>query len=67
MRELGIPLSPSTDNGDLRANRRASLVEAREGVTTGISAGDRARTIQVLASDKSAPAAISSCPATSCR
>ncbi|MGH7877964.1 MAG: GTP cyclohydrolase II, partial [Candidatus Binataceae bacterium] len=33
----------------------AALVEAREGVTTGISAADRARTIQVLASDKSGP------------
>ena len=30
-------------------------VEARTGVTTGISASDRARTIQVLASDKSGP------------
>ena len=31
-------------------------VDAREGITTGISAGDRARTIQVLADPKSVPA-----------
>ncbi len=30
-------------------------VDAREGITTGISAGDRARTIQVLADPKSGP------------
>jgi 3,4-dihydroxy 2-butanone 4-phosphate synthase/GTP cyclohydrolase II len=53
MRELGIPLVPSTQPGDA-LEQAAALVEAREGVTTGISAGDRARTIQVLASDKSA-------------
>ena len=54
MRELGIPLVPSTQSGDA-LEQAAALVEAREGVTTGISAGDRARTIQVLASDKSTP------------
>jgi 3,4-dihydroxy 2-butanone 4-phosphate synthase / GTP cyclohydrolase II len=54
MRELGIPLVPSTQPGDT-LEQAAALVEAREGVTTGISAGDRARTIQVLASDKSGP------------
>ncbi|HLW71412.1 MAG TPA: GTP cyclohydrolase II [Candidatus Binataceae bacterium] len=54
MRELGIPLVPSTQAGDA-LEQAAALVEAREGVTTGISAGDRARTIQVLASDKSTP------------
>lgn len=54
MRELGIPLEPSSQNGDA-LEEAGSLVEAREGVTTGISAPDRARTIQVLASDKSGP------------
>lgn len=53
MRELGIPLVPSTQPDALE--QAAALVEAREGTTTGISAGDRARTIQVLASDKSGP------------
>jgi 3,4-dihydroxy 2-butanone 4-phosphate synthase/GTP cyclohydrolase II len=37
------------------AEQAGALVEAREGVTTGISAFDRARTIQVLSSDKSTP------------
>ncbi len=54
MRELGIPLVPST-YADGEWEQGGALVEAREGVTTGISAGDRARTIQVLASDKSTP------------
>ena len=35
-----------------------ALVEAREGVTTGISAADRARTIQVIGNPKSTPADI---------
>jgi len=54
MRELGIPLEPASQSGDA-IEQAGSLVEAREGVTTGISAPDRARTIQVLASDKSGP------------
>src|ERR1700724_301965 len=54
MREMGIPLVASSQ-GELAAEQAGSLVEAREGVTTGISAHDRARTIQVLASDKSGP------------
>ncbi|MGH7934973.1 MAG: GTP cyclohydrolase II [Candidatus Binataceae bacterium] len=54
MRELGIPLVPSTLNDDAR-EQAGVLVEAREGVTTGISANDRARTIGVLACDKSNP------------
>jgi 3,4-dihydroxy 2-butanone 4-phosphate synthase/GTP cyclohydrolase II len=54
LRELGIPLVPSTHSDD-PLEQAAALVEAREGVTTGISAGDRARTIQVLSSDSSGP------------
>ncbi|MGH7986714.1 MAG: GTP cyclohydrolase II [Candidatus Binataceae bacterium] len=54
MRELGIPLVPSTLGGEAM-EQAGALVEAREGVTTGISANDRARTISVLASDKSGP------------
>ena len=41
LRELGIPLVPSSLGGDL-VEQAGALVEAREGVTTGISAGDRA-------------------------
>ncbi len=54
MRELGIPLAPSSEGG-FASEQAGSLVEAREGVTTGISASDRARTIQVIASPKSTP------------
>jgi 3,4-dihydroxy 2-butanone 4-phosphate synthase / GTP cyclohydrolase II len=54
MRELGIPLVQPT-GGDNVTEQAGALVEAREGVTTGISAGDRARTIQTVASDKSGP------------
>ncbi|MGH7907301.1 MAG: GTP cyclohydrolase II [Candidatus Binataceae bacterium] len=54
MRELGIPLAPST-GGEEIIEQMGALVEAREGVTTGISASDRARTIQVIASDDSTP------------
>src|SRR5271154_4724464 len=43
-RALGIPLQPSTDNGD--SNEQAGvLIDARGGATTGISASDRARVI----------------------
>jgi 3,4-dihydroxy 2-butanone 4-phosphate synthase / GTP cyclohydrolase II len=54
LRELRIPLVPSTENG-FTAEQAGALVEAREGVTTGISAADRARTIQVVASPRSEP------------
>ena len=54
MRELGIPLVASAQS-EMASQQAGSLVEAREGVTTGISAHDRARTIQVLSSDKSGP------------
>ncbi len=52
IRELGIPIIPSTQRDEI-TEQMGALVEAREGVTTGISAGDRARTIQVLASEHS--------------
>ncbi len=54
MRELGIPLVASAQC-EMASQQAGSLVEARDGVTTGISAHDRARTIQVLSSDKSGP------------
>ena len=54
IRELGIPLV-AANQAEALAEQAGALVEAREGVTTGISAFDRARTIQVLASDKSTP------------
>jgi len=52
LRELGIPIVPSSQR-DEATEQMGALVEAREGVTTGISASDRARTLQVLASEHS--------------
>jgi 3,4-dihydroxy 2-butanone 4-phosphate synthase / GTP cyclohydrolase II len=54
MRELGIPLVPLTHGIEV-SETAGALVEAREGVTTGISAADRARTIQTVASETSGP------------
>jgi 3,4-dihydroxy 2-butanone 4-phosphate synthase / GTP cyclohydrolase II len=54
MRELGIPLVPLTHGVEV-TEQAGALVEAREGVTTGISASDRARTIQTVASEQSGP------------
>lgn len=54
MRELGIPLLPASD-ADEDAQQVGASVESRTGVTTGISAADRATTIQVLASERSGP------------
>lgn len=52
-RELGIPLLPSSEGEP--SEQVGASIEARAGVTTGISAADRARTIQTVASDKSGP------------
>jgi 3,4-dihydroxy 2-butanone 4-phosphate synthase / GTP cyclohydrolase II len=57
IREFGIPLVASSQ-GDIALEQAGALVEARDGVTTGISANDRARTIGVLASPKAGPEAI---------
>ncbi len=54
MRELGIPLSHAAESSEA-PEQAGALVEARVGVTTGISAADRARTISVVASEKSGP------------
>jgi len=44
--QLGLPLM-ARDNADRHSTAFTVSIEAREGVTTGISAGDRARTIAV--------------------
>ncbi|MBI5163304.1 MAG: 3,4-dihydroxy-2-butanone-4-phosphate synthase [Magnetospirillum sp.] len=44
--QLGLPFM-STDNGTMHQTAFTVSIEAREGVTTGISAADRARTVQV--------------------
>jgi 3,4-dihydroxy 2-butanone 4-phosphate synthase/GTP cyclohydrolase II len=47
--ELGIPMQVSAqDNGSLFGTAFTVSVEARQGVTTGISAADRAATVHVL-------------------
>jgi 3,4-dihydroxy 2-butanone 4-phosphate synthase / GTP cyclohydrolase II len=47
--ELGIPMQVSPqDNGSLFGTAFTVSVEARNGVTTGISAADRAETVRVL-------------------
>ena len=47
--ELGIPMMVNAqDNGSMFGTPFTVSVEARSGVTTGISAADRARTVQVL-------------------
>lgn len=54
---LGLPLMvPAGRNETPFGTAFTVSVEARAGVTTGISAADRARTIQVLASPASGPA-----------
>jgi 3,4-dihydroxy 2-butanone 4-phosphate synthase / GTP cyclohydrolase II len=54
LRELRIPLLPNR-SGDEGSESVGASVEAREGTTTGISAGDRAKTIQTIASDNCGP------------
>ncbi len=52
-----LALHPQTsENSALHGTAFTVSVDARTGVTTGISAADRARTIQVLADDRSRPA-----------
>jgi 3,4-dihydroxy 2-butanone 4-phosphate synthase/GTP cyclohydrolase II len=52
--ELGIPMQVSPqDNASLFGTAFTVSVEARQGVTTGISAADRAETVRVLIDPKS--------------
>jgi len=52
--ELGLDLLPAKNEGDLRTNFTIQI-EAREGVTTGISAHDRAHTVQVAIDPHTSP------------
>ena len=52
--ELGLDLMAAKNEAPLQTAFTVS-VEAREGVTTGISAADRARTIQVAIDPRSTP------------
>jgi 3,4-dihydroxy 2-butanone 4-phosphate synthase/GTP cyclohydrolase II len=52
--ELEIPLEV-TDNSSRRDTAMCVSIDARDGTTTGISAADRARTVQVAIADGSKP------------
>lgn len=52
--ELALPMMTGRNNSPLGTAFTVS-VEAREGVTTGISAADRARTVEVLADPNAGP------------
>jgi 3,4-dihydroxy 2-butanone 4-phosphate synthase / GTP cyclohydrolase II len=54
MRRLGIPLLGSPASSGRQPNFGASI-EARKGVTTGISAADRAHTVRVAVGDGTGP------------
>jgi 3,4-dihydroxy 2-butanone 4-phosphate synthase/GTP cyclohydrolase II len=64
-RQLGLPLMVR-DNRTPHGTAFTVSIEAAEGVTTGISAHDRARTVQVAVAPATPPADIVS-PATSSR
>lgn len=56
---LGLPMMVAADRNGTRYGTAFTIsVEAREGVSTGISAYDRARTISVLADPEATPADI---------
>jgi len=53
-RQLGLPLMVVENHGSHRTNFTVSI-EAAEGVSTGISAADRARTVQAAVNKNAAP------------
>ncbi len=57
VKQLGLPLM-AQHNGTRHSTAFTVSIEAREGVTTGISAGDRARTIAVAIDGSKGPAEI---------
>ncbi len=56
LRKLGLSRMMSHGDGDQYRTAFMESVDARDGVTTGISAYDRARTVQVLMNDQSTAA-----------
>lgn len=56
LRKLGLSRMMSHGDGDQYRTAFMESVDARDGVTTGISAFDRARTVQVLMNDQSTAA-----------
>lgn len=53
--QLGLPLMVGTDNGARFSTNFTVSIEAAEGVTTGISAADRARTVQAAVARDAVP------------
>jgi len=53
LRQIGVERAPSRNRGDKFATAFTYSVDAATGVTTGISAADRARTVQVLIDENS--------------
>ena len=51
-----IALKPNGTPGDPKATPLTQKFDARTGITTGISAYDRTRTVQVVVDDRSTPA-----------
>lgn len=56
LRRFGLSRMNSFGEGEHYRTAFMESVDAREGITTGISAHDRARTVQVLVEDRSTPA-----------
>jgi len=58
LRQLGVERAPSRNRGDKFATAFTYSVDAAAGVSTGISAADRARTVQVLTDEASGPESV---------
>lgn len=57
---LGLSRMTRRGGGDPLKTAFMESVDAKEGISTGISAGDRARTVQVMVDDQSSPADLES-------
>lgn len=55
LQRIGVERAPSRNRGDKFSTAFTYSVDAAAGVTTGISAADRARTVQVLIDESSGP------------
>lgn len=56
--QIGLPLMVGDNNGARFSTNFTMSIEASEGVTTGISAADRARTVQAAVAENAKPADI---------
>jgi len=58
LRQIGVERAPSRNRGDKFATAFTYSVDAATGVSTGISAADRARTVAVLVDEASGPESV---------